>query len=69
MNTHSILTGFRAQLNTHTDSTFSCRPNLNVTHLLWKSYISCMLPNMMCSLLAMPGGISSTPMVISNRYV
>lgn len=28
-----------------------------------------MFPNMMCSLLMMPGGISSTPLVISHKYV
>lgn len=28
-----------------------------------------MFPKMMCSLLMIPGGISSTPLVISHRYV
>ncbi len=42
---------------------------IRFTDLWWNSYRSCMLPKMMCSLLTIPGGISSTPLLISHRYV
>lgn len=42
---------------------------LTASYLWWNSKRSCMFPNMMCSLLMMPGGISSTPLVISHKYV